>query len=284
MRSRGQWQSSPYSPSRDYGHPQTNISPTQGETGNVQYTPRAVIGYETSPLPGFVSHLFPNFPAAQETQAPFATTDARPQPQEASADVQTRSFIVTMVPSDTPQSSVIKVLPVSCSTNMIMKDVKTDYIKVQDYKSLELICLKHIKEKNMFAFSFADIEEAIDAMTKFRTSHPEWYISPAIAKEIAGITRVSELFQESPHGVFILSVDVPIQRSREPYFDGSVETMITMFGRLENFVVIEKGARLRRYRVQYCNIRHGACAFTCLDELVCEVLIPSRDLFEITKC
>ncbi|KAJ5545352.1 hypothetical protein N7461_007656 [Penicillium sp. DV-2018c] len=216
--SRNQLQPSVFSPTGDHRHYQTNRGPAQGETGIVHDTPSA-LGREASLVPAFVSSLFPNYSTARgvEGVAPSAANTLAPRPQEASADVFSRSFTVSLVDANTPHHAILEVLP------------------IKQYHSLELVCLKYIKDSQMFAFSFADIREAIDAINKFRGSHPEWRIAPAAAADIAAITRVSDFVQASPQGVFCLCVHVP-QRLRDSFNEDLIKSLTDCFGEVEQFL------------------------------------------------
>ncbi|KAJ5145498.1 RNA recognition motif 2, partial [Penicillium bovifimosum] len=247
VRIRNQWQLSPYSPIGGDGHSQTNLAPTQGATGNIQHTPPAALdyeAYEASLAPAFVSSLSPSYPTPQGVEG------LADRPQEAGADKPTRGFIVSLVDANTPHGHVLEVL------------------FTKEYYSLELLCLKYIKDKEMFALAFADIREAIDARNGLKDSHPEWRIASATAEEVAGITGASDFIGESPQGVFLLSVQVPPQRLPDPNTEDFIKGLINHFGQVEQFVMIQRSARLLKYRVQYYSLRHGTCAFTCLDGLL----------------
>ncbi|KAJ5139101.1 RNA recognition motif 2 [Penicillium bovifimosum] len=215
LRSRNQWQPSPFSPLGDNGRLQTNLAPTQGATGNIQHTPPEALdhgAYESSLVPVFVSSLLPSYPTPQGAEG---LTDG---PQEASEDVPTRGFIVSLVDAETPHRYILDVL---C---------------IKEYRSLELICLKYIKDNQKFALAFADVREAINARKVFKDSHPEWRIASATAQEIAGITGVVEFIKESPQGVFLLTVHVPLQRLRDPNNEDFIKGLTLNFGQVEQFV------------------------------------------------
>ncbi|KAJ5139046.1 uncharacterized protein N7515_003894 [Penicillium bovifimosum] len=242
LRSRNQWQPSPFSTPNEQGNSQTNLAPIQGTTGNVQQ-PLATLGqeaYEASLVPAFLLNLFPSYPTAEDAEGLTS------RPQELGDDQPTPSFIVSSVDLKTTQLYVLEVL------------------SIKEYHTLELICLKYIKDRRMFALAFADTREAVDARRKIQESHSEWQITPVTTQEIAVMTGFSFFIRESPQGVFLLTVHVP-QRLRGPCNDDFIEGLIGSFGKVKQFLLLERSPNLARYRVQYVNVRRGGSAFTCLD-------------------
>ncbi|KAJ5558083.1 hypothetical protein N7461_002055 [Penicillium sp. DV-2018c] len=59
---------------------------------------------------------------------------------------------------------------------MTVIDVSTHYVKVNGYRSLEIVCLKYIKVNRMFALLFAGIREARDDLLRSSASYslPDW--------------------------------------------------------------------------------------------------------------
>ncbi|KAJ5545386.1 hypothetical protein N7461_007690 [Penicillium sp. DV-2018c] len=199
------------------------------------------------PIPAFVHNLFPQYPTAQgaDGSAPLAAGMLVPRAQE--ARVYARSFAVSMVDANTPQHVVLDMLP------------------IKQYRSLDAICLKYIKVNRVFALSFGDIREAADAMVKFQSSHPEWPITPVTRSDITAMTGVSDFAIE--HGMFLLRVQVPPQRLRDPRHEEFIKGVMSSFGDVQQFVTLERGFNGLRYMVGYYNVCNAKAAFTCLDGL-----------------
>ncbi|KAJ5504677.1 RNA recognition motif 2 [Penicillium fimorum] len=268
-RSVDQTQYSPHASTRNrvhLGDPHYLLSPVQTAIANTRYSPsREEISYEYSPTPAFISSLFAT------THGP-ATGDVIAAPANAltygNADHQAgrntgitasrsfsggihdvtekqRSFIVHNVPLDTSHRSIIMMFP------------------IEEYSSLEYVCLKQLGTKGVFSFSFGDLREAINAMNKIRSTRPGWRVFPSTAREIASLNGTNGPSASAPSdGAFLLSV-FTTQWLMEP-MDRVVEDVVASLGKLRSCKLIENGTNMSRYHVEYFNVRHAAYAFSCL--------------------
>ncbi|KAJ5375353.1 Meiosis protein MEI2 [Penicillium concentricum] len=247
------------------GDPHYLLSPVQTAIANTRYSPsREGISYEYSPSPAFISSLFAN------THGP-ATGDANVAPANAltygSTDHQAgrsagipasrsfsggihesteknRSFIVHNVPLDTSHRSITMMLP------------------IEEYPSLENVCLKQLGTKGVFSFSFGDLRDAINAMNKIRSTRPGWRVFPCTGREISNLNETNGSASAPSDGAFWLSV-FTTQWLMEP-MDGVVEDVVASLGKLRSCKLIETGTNMNRYHVEYFNVRHAAYAFSCL--------------------
>lgn len=147
-RSLEQMQYSPRSSTHTQAHlgaSQYPLSPVQTGIANARYSPsRGEISYEYSPTPDFISSLFATTYDPTVGDANVASTDARTHISRGNqagcatsrslsggthdATEKHRSFIVHHVPLDTSHRSIVMLFPVSCYTNLIMGQIKADFI------------------------------------------------------------------------------------------------------------------------------------------------------------
>ncbi|KAJ5202400.1 hypothetical protein N7449_004479 [Penicillium cf. viridicatum] len=255
------------------------LSPVQTSIANARYSPsREDITYEYNPTPDFISSLFATTqdstvrdPAASANalthvsrgnQAGRATGTTNLSSQSLSGGTHDvtgkhRSFIVHNVPVDTTHRSIVMMFP------------------IDEYPSLEDVCLKQVETQGAFSFSFGDLREAIHAMKKIRQTRPAWSVMPANCKDIAnfkGINGANSSFSVHQDGAFLLSVyAIPNQWLMEP-MDDVVRQVVTCLGTPRSCKLIENGTNMSRYQVEYFNKRHAAYAFSCLDGFKLESL------------
>ncbi|KGO63662.1 RNA recognition motif 2 [Penicillium italicum] len=274
-RSLPQMQHSPhFSTQAHLGASQYPLSPVQTAIANARYSPsREKISYEYSPTPDFISSLFANTrgPAVGSITASNNTlTHASPENQAGRTTGTTnlssrflssgthdvaekhRSFIVRNVSLDTTHRSIVIMFP------------------IDEYPSLEDVCLKKLEAEGMFSFSFGDLREAIHAMNKIRLTRPTWRVFPASYEEIANFkgtnrSKGAASSSSSPqNGAFLLSVyTIPSQWLMEP-MDDVVQQVVASLGTLRSCKLIENGTNMSRYQVEYFNKRHATYAFSCL--------------------
>ncbi|KAJ5205612.1 RNA recognition motif 2 [Penicillium cf. griseofulvum] len=266
-RSLDQIQYSPHSPTHArarLGGSQYLLSPVQTAIANTRYSPsRQGFSYEYNPVPPFISNLFAttNSPAVGDAHAtpahidpqtgrPTGTTHSR-SPTSGTHDVaeKYRSFIVHNVPLDTSHRSIVMMFP------------------IEEYPSLQAVCLKHIATRGVFSFSFSDLRETINAMNKIRSTRPGWRVFPSTAQEIATLNgsndSVSSPAPAPQDGAFLLSVFTS-RWLMEP-MDGVVQDVVASLGTLRSCKLIENGPNMSRYHVEYFNLRHATYAFSCLN-------------------
>ncbi|KAJ6186348.1 RNA recognition motif 2 [Penicillium mononematosum] len=262
-----------YSP-RSSTHRQTHLgasqyplSPVQTGIANARYSPsREDISYEYSPTPDFLSSLFATTRVPSAATSTNALTHVSPDNQAGRATGTTnlpslsggsqdvtekhRSFIVHQVPTDTPHRSIVMMFPIN------------------EYPSIEDVCLKHIEARGVFSISFGDIREAVHAMKQIRLTRPSWRVFAAGCEEIANFNRIAGSAPSASvprDGVFLLSVcTIPSQWLMEPMED-IVKHVLASLGSLSSCNLIENGTNMSRYQVEYFNKRHAAYAFSCLD-------------------
>ncbi|KAJ5173964.1 Meiosis protein MEI2 [Penicillium coprophilum] len=245
------------------------LSPVQAAIANTRYSPsREDFSYEYSPSPAFISSLFATTHGLPTGDANATTENAltygNPNPTHG-RNIDTiasrplsggnhdgtekhRSFIVQQVPLDTSHRSIVMMFP------------------IEEYPSLENVCLKHVGTKGAFSFSFGDLREAINAMNKIRLTRPGWRVSPSTAQEFANFNGTNgsafSTISASSDGAFLLSV-FTTQWLMEP-MDGIIQDVVASLGTMRSCKLVENGTNMSRYRVEYFNVRHAAYAFSCL--------------------
>ncbi|CAG8901923.1 unnamed protein product [Penicillium egyptiacum] len=277
-----------YSPThtQTLGASQYPLSPVQTAIANARYSPsREDISYEYSPTPDFISSLLATIHDPSAATSTNALTHISPDNQAGRATRTTglpsrslsggsqdvsekhRSFIVHQVPTDTPHRSIVMMFPIN------------------EYPSIEDVCLKHVEARGVFSVAFGDLREAIRAMNKLRQTRPSWRVFSASCEEIANfnMTAGSARSVSVPQdGVFLLSVyTIPSQWLMEPMED-IVKHVLSSLGTLRSCKLIENGTNMSRYQVEYFNKRHAAYAFSCLggfrlDSLHFNVSIPVEE-------
>ncbi|KAJ5822902.1 Meiosis protein MEI2 [Penicillium robsamsonii] len=253
------------------GDPRYLLSPVQTAIANTRYSPsREQISYEYSPTPAFISNLFATThdPVTGDANAAPANAASPNAPIHGNIDHQAgcntgitasrsfsggihdateknRSFIVHNVSLDTSHRSIIMMFP------------------IEEYPSLENVCLKQLGTKGVFSFSFGDLREAINAMNKIRSTRPGWRVFPSTAREIANLNGTNGPSASAlSDGAFLLSVFVTKWLMKP--MDGVVENVVASLGKLRSCKLIENGTNMSRYHVEYFNVRHAAYAFSCL--------------------
>ncbi|KAF4767279.1 hypothetical protein HAV15_009254 [Penicillium sp. str.  len=228
------------------GTSQYLLSPAQKSIANARYSPsREDITYAYNPTPDFISSLFATtqdstvgdaVASANElthtsrgNQAGRITGTINLSSQSLSGGTRDvaekhRSFIVHNVPVDTTHRSIIMMFP------------------IDEYPSLEDVCLKQVETQGAFSFSFGDLREAIRAMKQIRQTRPAWRVMPANCKDIAN-------FRELP-GLIPLSL--------------FIRMVVASLGTPRSCKLLENGTNMSRYQVEYFNKRHAAYAFSCL--------------------
>ncbi|EKV20230.1 Meiosis protein MEI2, putative [Penicillium digitatum Pd1] len=256
------------------GASQHPLSPVQTAIANARYSPsREDFSYEYRPTPEFISSLFAttrDLAVGNITASNNALAHASPDNQACRITGTTklssrslpggthevtekhRSLIVHNVSLDATHRSIVMMFP------------------IDEYPSLEDVCLKKFEAEGMFSFSFGDLREAIHAMKKIRLTRPTWRVFPASGEEIAnfkGTNRVkgAALSSSVPQdGAFLLSVyAIPSQWLMEP-MDDVVQHVAASLGTLRSCKLIENGTNMSRYQVEYFNKRHATYAFSCL--------------------
>ncbi|KAJ5394113.1 uncharacterized protein N7487_011754 [Penicillium crustosum] len=252
------------------GASQYLISPVQKSIANARYSPSRDITYAYNPTPDFISSLFattqdstvrdavaaPNelTHVSRGDQAGRATSTTNLSLQSLSGGTHDvaekhRSFIVHNVPVDTTHRSIVMMFP------------------IDEYPSLEDVCLKQVETQGAFSFSFSDLREAIRAMKNIRQTRPAWHVMPANCKEIANFKGTSGANSSSSvhqDGAFLLSVyTIPNQWLLEP-MDDVVQQVVTSLGTPRSCKLLENGTNMSRYQVEYFNKCHAAYAFSCL--------------------
>ncbi|KAJ5518421.1 RNA recognition motif 2 [Penicillium expansum] len=275
-RSLPQMQYSPHFSTHTQAHlgaSQCPLSPVQTAIANARYSPsHEEISYEYTPTPDFISSLFAAtrdpavgnittsnnalVHASPETQAGrTGTTDLSSRSLSGGTHDVTekhRSFIVHNVSLDTTHRSIVMMFP------------------IDEYPSLEDVCLKKLEAEGMFSFSFGDLREAIHAMNKIRLTRPTWRVFPASCEEITnfkGTSRSKGVASSSSvprDGTFLLSVyTIPSQWLMEP-MDDVVQHVVASLGTLRSCKLIQNGMNMSHYQVEYFNKRHATYAFSCL--------------------
>ncbi|KAJ5261886.1 hypothetical protein N7505_008753 [Penicillium chrysogenum] len=261
-----------YSP-RSSTHRQTHLgasqypfSPVQRGISNARYSPsREDISYEYNPDPDFLSSLLATTRVPSAATSTNALTHISPDNQAGRATDTTnlpflpggsqdgtgkhRGFIVQQVPTDISHRSIVMMFPVN------------------EYPSIEGVCLKHIETRGAFSVSFGDIREAVHAMKQIRQIRPSWRVFAAGREEIAKFNRIAGSAPSASvpqDGVFLLSVStIPGQWLMEPMED-IVNHVLASLGSLRSCSLIENGTNMSRYQVEYFNKRHAGYAFSCL--------------------
>ncbi|KAI2697701.1 hypothetical protein CBS147332_8684 [Penicillium roqueforti] len=289
-RSLNQTQYSPHSLTRAQARLASEYSPVQAGIANVRYSPsRDDINYEYNPTPDFLSRLLAAADSAvgdtnvasptnalahispsNQARRATGTTDASPRsPAAGTNDVveKHRSFIVQHVPLDTPHRSIVMMFP------------------IEEYPSLETVCLKHLEARGVFSFSFGDLREAVHAMNKIRLTRPSWRVFPASYDDIAtfnGSNGAVSSVSVPQGGAFLLDVyTIPSKWLVEPV-EEIVNQVVASLGTLCSCKPTENGTSMSRYQVEYFNKRHAAYAFSCLggfrlDSLHFNVSIDARE-------
>ncbi|KAJ5932716.1 hypothetical protein N7516_007205 [Penicillium verrucosum] len=253
------------------GASQYLLSPVQSSIANARYSPsREDITFEYKPIPDFLSSLLAttqdsvrdvpvstnnaltHISRGSQAGRSTGTTNLSSQPLSGGTHNVTekhRSFIVRNVPVDTAHRSIVMMLP------------------IDEYPSLEDVCLKQVETQGAFSFSFSDLREAIRAMNKIRQTRPAWRVMPANCKDLAnfkgtnGANTSSSVHQD---GAFLLSVyTIQNQWLTEPMED-VVRQVVTSLGTPRSCKLIENGTNMGRYQVEYFNKRHATYAFSCL--------------------